>query len=434
LRKTIYLLALIAILFVTGNSRADDLSERFMKMSPDEVRNFENEVKAKVEALRVESFETIADLALIPPKLNTRPSAKYGYDQLDYAMTIGIERTPEGRLWVCWVSGGDSPEAFFVLARSDDNGETWSEPKLVIDSHSDNLPMDRSVIVGNLWTDPLGRLWLFFDQAMMHHDGRAGVWYSICENPDAENAVWSEPKRIWHGITLNKPTVLSTGEWVLPVSINQTGGMNGFHGTFKELEPVRGANTFVSTDQGETWQRRGVVKFSSPSWDEHIFIERRDGTLWMLGRTCKGIMESTSDDRGWTWTKPVFSKVKHPSARFHIRRLRSGRLLLVKHGERIDKHHGRSQLTAWLSHDDGKSWKGGLMLDERKGVSYPDGFQAPDGTIYISWDRNRGTDAEILMARFTEEDILAGKLVNPNSKVRMKIVRFGDNKKKDRKK
>ena len=84
----------------------------------------------------------------------------------------------------------------------------------------------------------------------------------------------------------------------------------------------------------------------------------------------------------------------------------------------IDSHEGPSQLTAWLSEDDGKTWKGGLMLDERKGISYPDGFQAPDGTIYISYDRNRATDGEILLARFTEEDILARKLVGPKSKLR----------------
>ena len=45
------------------------------------------------------------------------------------------------------------------------------------------------------------------------------------------------------------------------------------------------------------------------------------------------------------------------------------------------------------------------MLDERKGISYPDGFQAPDGTIFISYDRNRDTDGEILLARFTEADV-----------------------------
>lgn len=63
------------------------------------------------------------------------------------------------------------------------------------------------------------------------------------------------------------------------------------------------------------------------------------------------------------------------------------------------------------------------MLDERDGVSYPDGFQSPDGTIYISYDHNRSTDGEILLARFTEEDILAKKLIGPKSKLKMLISR-----------
>ena len=63
------------------------------------------------------------------------------------------------------------------------------------------------------------------------------------------------------------------------------------------------------------------------------------------------------------------------------------------------------------------------MLDERTGVSYPDGFLAPDGTIYISWDRNRATDGAILMARFTEDDILAKAFKGPKSKTKMLISR-----------
>ena len=86
-------------------------------------------------------------------------------------------------------------------------------------------------------------------------------------------------------------------------------------------------------------------------------------------------------------------------------------------------HEGRSKLKAFLSEDDGRTWKGGLMLDERKGISYPDGFQAPVGTIYISYDRNRSTDGEILLARFSEEDVLEGKLVGPRSRLRMLISR-----------
>ena len=372
---------------------------------------------------RIEQMEKIADHALEPPVLNTSPLPEYGYDKLDYGMTIGIERTPGGRLWACWVAGGDSPKAFFVLATSDDDGEHWSDPRLVVDTHSRELPRPRSTLVGNLWTDPLGRLWLIFDQSMDMFDGRAGVWATLCENPDADVPTWSTPRRIWHGVTLNKPTVLSSGEWMLPISLDQRGGFGPFKGCFPELDPMRGANVFVSTDQGATWERRGMATFPNPDWHEHMIVERRDGSLWMLARTAKGIMECTSIDKGKTWSVPVDSAIRHPNARFHIRRLASGRLLLIKHGDQIDAHVGRVQLSAWLSDDDGVTWNGGLVLDERKGISYPDGFQAPDGTIYISYDRNRATDGEILLARFTEEDVLTRKLTGSMSKLKMLISR-----------
>ena len=410
-------------LFAAACLRAEEPPEaRFARMTPEQVRAFENDVKARIKTMdKVKALELMADLALVPPTMNTSPLPEYGYDRLDYGMTIGMERTPRGRLWACWVAGGDSPDAFFVLATSDDDGETWSAPRLVVDSHSKNLPRKRSILVGNLWTDPKGRLWLFFDQSMDMFDGRGGVWTAICENPDADKPVWSAPRRIWHGVTLNKPTVLSSGEWMLPVSLDQRGGLGHFHGAFRALDLMRGANVFVSTDEGATWKRRGMARFPGPDWHEHMIVERKDKSLWMLARTRSGIMETTSTDGGRTWAKPVPSKVKHPVARFHIRRLASGRILLVKHGEAIDKHAGRSQLTAWLSGDEGQTWQGGLMLDRRGGVSYPDGVQAPDGTIYISYDRNRARDGHILMARFTEADVLAKKLVGRKSKLQMLI-------------
>jgi len=381
-------------------------------------------------SIKIKAMEKIAEYSLIPPEMNTSPLPEYGYDKLDYGMTIGIERTSGGRLWACWVAGGDSPKAFFVLASSDDDGETWSPPRLVVDAHSKELPMDRSVLVGNLWTDPLGRLWLFFDQSMNMFDGRAGVWASICENPDEDEPEWSKPRRLWHGVTLNKPTILSNGDWMLPISLDQRGGFGPFKGAFAELDPLRGANVFVSSDQGKSWNRRGAAVFPNPDWHEHMIVERKDGTLWMLARTAKGIMQSVSSDGGRTWSQASLPPlISQPAARFHIRRLASGRILLVKHGDAIDKHTGRVQLSAWLSEDEGKTWKGGLVIDERKGISYPDGFQAPDGTIYISYDRNRSTDGEILMARFNEADILAGKLIAPKSKLKMLISRSQHSKK-----
>ena len=104
------------------------------------------------------------------------------------------------------------------------------------------------------------------------------------------------------------------------------------------------------------------------------------------------------------------------------RRLHSGLLLLVKHGTRIDQGSDRrSHLTAYLSDDDGATWGTGFLLDERHQISYPDVALAPDGYLYVQYDRNRADDGEILFARITEEDIVAGTIVSERSALR-KIV------------
>ena len=384
----------------------------FTLMNQDEVREYEIDV-----------LKRISNLALITPKLNTDPLPLYDYDQLDYGMNAGITRTPGGRIYAMWIAGEDGPKAFMVIATSDDDGETWSKPCLVIDNHSKNLPMDRSHLVGNMWTDPLGRLWVFFDQAIMGH-GRAGLWIAICNNPDADHPEWSVPKRIWHGSMLNKPTVLSTGEWLLPIEFLQyETSKKQFEDIFKELDPYRGANVFGTIDQGKTFQRLGCVKFPNPSWHEHMLVELKNGIIWMLARTMTGIMESFSEDKGVHWTEPSIPKsIRSIVARFYISRLTSGRILLVKHGNTVDETtSAREKLKAFLSEDDGVTWIGGLMLDEREGVSYPDGFQAPDGTIYISYDYKRSSHGHILMARFKEEDILAGEIVSPITKLNILI-------------
>ncbi len=71
----------ILCLLVVSSALAQQTEERFTAMNPEQRRAFEIEV-----------MEKVADLALIPPKLNTSPLPKYDYDQLAYGMTIGIAR------------------------------------------------------------------------------------------------------------------------------------------------------------------------------------------------------------------------------------------------------------------------------------------------------------------------------------------------------
>ncbi|AHF90349.1 hypothetical protein OPIT5_09180 [Opitutaceae bacterium TAV5] len=367
----------------------------------------------------------LAAPALVPPVLQGSGTSvpPITYPELDYGMTIGTERTRGGRLWVCWVGGGDSEKAFFVLATSDDRGATWSSPRLLINPHDEvRLGMARRVIVGNLWLDPLDRLWLFFDQSMTYYDGRAGIWFTRCDAPDAAIPEWTPPVRIGHGCSLNKPIVLSSGDWLLPASLWDRNKLRHptsapFIEAFHELDNERGAGVLASTDQGKTWARRGGVRIPRPNFDEVNLVERRDGSVWLTARSASGdIWQSTSSDRGATWVPPSETGILNVSARHFVRRLRSGRLLLVRHGEQIGvRTEKRSHLAAFLSDDDGLTWRGGLLLDEREGVSYPDGGQFDDGVIFISYDRNRDTDGEVLLALFTEDDVIARTCVSGNS-------------------
>lgn len=373
------------------------------------------------------------ELALVPPRINTRPGEAYADDNRDFNMIIGADRTPGGRIWTAWVSGGDSDEAYFVLATSDDEGETWSGPRVVIDPKNHSAGLRRRTLVGNLWTDPAGRLWLFFDQSIGFFDGRAGDWYTRCDNPDAARPAWTKPVRIWHGCTLQKPVVLSTGDWLLPVSLwqryfNPRRGREIFAG----LDDDRRAWVFASTDGGATWTKRGGVRFPHFNFDEHMIVELKDGRLWMTARTRKGIYETFSGDGGRTWAPPAPSAIVNTPARHFIRRLASGRILLVKNGP-IDRNVGRHRLTAFLSADEGKTWTGGLALEGReRRCTYPDGFQAPGGRIFIVYDHERGDPRngppekqarEILMARFTERDVLAEKIVSDGSRLRIPVNR-----------
>ena len=202
--------------------------------------------------------------------------------------------------------------------------------------------------------------------------------------------------------------MLSSGEWALPIS------------RWKEHD--ESAQVVVSTDAGTTWVVRGAcdVPSAERDYDEHTLVERKDGSLWMLVRTKYGIGESVSTDRGATWPDVVPSTIPHPSARSFIRRLGSGNLLLVKHGP-LDTRTNRKLLTAYVSTDDGHTWGGGLLLDERTGVSYPDGQETPDGLIRIMYDYNRVADREILMATFREADAAAGKDVTGDVRLRQRV-------------
>ncbi|MBQ8952582.1 MAG: exo-alpha-sialidase, partial [Clostridia bacterium] len=171
---------------------------------------------------------------------------------------------------------------------------------------------------------------------------------------------------------------------------------------------------------------RGGADVPGRSFDEHMLVELKDGRLWLLARTTYGIGQAFSADGGRAWTDAGPSGHSGPNARFFIRRLASGRLLLVNHVNPTcttdpKNWNRRDNLMAMLSEDEGRTWIGGLMLDTRGGISYPDGVQAADGDIYLIYDYSRYDRRQILMAVFSEEDVLAGGLVSPNARLKQLV-------------
>lgn len=348
--------------------------------------------------------------------------AKYSPEHRVWQGIPGVAHTKGGRTFISFYSGDvmETYGNFAVLTMSSD-GKNYEQIAVV------KKDGQFRVFDPVLWIDPMGRLWFIWNVMPGEQ-----VMASICEDPDGEKLSWSEPFQIGRGIMMNKPIVLSTGQWLFPIAIWMLDIYNEFRCSALTDEDVAGSYVYETADCGKTFRRLGMADVEDRSFDEHMVYELQDGVLKMLVRTKYGIGQSYSYDRGETWTEGQDSGLGGPCSRFFIYRLRSGRLLLINH----HNFKGRNNLTAFLSDDDGKTFPHQLLLDERRKVSYPDAMEAEDGFIYITYDRERGcfkksledvyADArEILTCRIKEADILAGELTSEGAFLKNVVNKLG---------
>lgn len=156
----------------------------------------------------------------------------------------------------------------------------------------------------------------------------------------------------------------------------------------------RACFTFVSDDDGRTWQRSSLVTTPDHQgggfhdgirWNhgaaEPTVVELGDGRLWMLIRTSQDHhYQSFSDDGGITWgdatPSPFYGTITMPT----IGRLQDGRILFLwsnttplpevnqTTGVWDDVFTNRNAIHAAISSDEGRSWQGfrELYLDPRR--------------------------------------------------------------------
>ena len=370
----------------------------------------------------------------IPPGRHELTLVPIGYLTLN-AVEFGVSHRPEmrrmtgipsiavsrksGRLWATWYAGetkGEDSNNYCVLATSADGGRTWKEV-LYVDPDGSG---PRRAFDPEVWISPDGKLRWFWTERIAPLELETKVRNSGClADPRNDELMMmtldaeAEPKpgavsatKIGRGVMMCKPTVLRDGRWLLPVAHWQE-------------DP---SGCFLSTRDGRTFESAGGIRVPKAlrQYEEHQCVERKDGSLLCYLRGKSGLLRSESADGGRTWSVASSFDVRHTASRFFLRRLASGRMLLVKHGP-IGEDVGRRQLTAFLSEDEGRTWKGGLELDVRSGASYPDGDQAADGTIFVTYDFGRTKEQMVHFAAFTEADVLAGKDVSGRVRLRQVI-------------
>lgn len=331
-----------------------------------------------------------------------------------------VEVTDKGRIFVTFYSGEITEQIGNVsMVFMSDDGKNFGEPVVAayLEDHRCYDPC--------LWIDPLGRLWFTWGKGPKHE-----TYGAICEDPDADKLIWGEEFKIGEDVMMNKPTALSSGEWLFPIAVWKEPLI--CMQKYKE-DKETGAFVYQTVDNGKSFTKLGGVNAWGRTYDEHMLLEMNNGAIRMYIRTKYGIAMSDSYDGGLTWTEAKDSGIGGPDARFHIRRLKSGRILQINHYN----YKGRNNLTALLSEDDGKTWKYKMLIDERDNVSYPDAKEAADGYIYIVYDRDRASGAEtldeanktpreILIAKITEEDIINGAVTTEGSYLRHIVSRLGE--------
>ena len=313
----------------------------------------------------------------------------------DYEAFPDVCRMANGDLYVVFYAGyghvsnprDDLPRGGAVYGlRSSDQGKTWSDPILVVDTPED----DRDPHVAQLANGDL--LVSFFDSVYYTENGkrkRRAQTYVVRStdggktwgDPGVVTTPYQDTAGIGRRIFVSGPvTQLKEAHVVLPIY-------------YEEVAGHYVTSVIHSDDFGHTWRRacpvdpKASLAFSS-GFCEASIARVSDGRLIILMRP--GMHQAYSSDEGHTWTEAT--RLPHRGDAPTVM-LTSKNVLLVAH-----RHPGTA---VTVSADDGATWSRPHQMDT-VGGAYPGLAELEDGSILcIYYEEGKGSS--IRQAVFTVE-------------------------------
>ncbi len=245
------------------------------------------------------------------------------------------------------------------VMHSDDNGKTWSDPKMLVDTeyddrHSTILELDDGTLLCTFFT--------------YRFPGVAHAAYILSHD---QGQTWSDPVKLpGDAAAFGSGSAIRLLDGSIVVAADQD-------------SPKKGIAILRSTDRGETFKLASAVETDHPQYEPSI-AQLKNGQLVLITRPEGDIY--WSKDNGKTWTPPASTGVQ----------LFDPHLVVMPNGV-LACFHGSYKgggLRVMLSPDNGHTWHGpekqiGYAVDPSVyGYSHP--MLMPDGTIFLVYIHTGG--------------------------------------------
>ncbi len=314
--------------------------------------------------------------------------------------------------YMAWNAGGRDEEMgnYITVAVSEDKGNTWLYDEMVI---YPNNPLNCRLLDPVLWRGADDAIYLKFTVTISDYGDQLDPMTSTHQMKlswNCDKLEYTEPEFLTYGLMINPPTYIPGKDMTLyPICRCSMNHLNRIR--YKE-NPERGTYAYsMKNGKFKLYSRMPEVDYSLYDFEEHQFLCLDDDgkELMSIARFRNGTNICFSNDYGRTWTdfEPMPGIGPSTSSRACIQRLNSGNVMLI-YNNAVD----RRLMTIAISEDNGKTWPYKTVIDERPQTSYPAATQSEDGTIFVTYDRERYNDMDIHFLRFREEDIINGNTDN----------------------